>query len=219
MLDAALGAVKRPSPDEKEHGIDHDLELLGTIPRTDNFLVEGYIDLDVVQHLPRLREYDVVRRLLCGEDTCSCTKRAVEAARILRFLAFHGYHDLLSRIFESTNPPDYTLAEEAEPADSLLFTACQRPMPNMEVVRLIIDKMHGSSMPKAVPMRIISTKTAGMVPSTTQKNGRESLAALSTGGTRLSMSLRRAGTGGMLRREYRICCHWGPRSISLMRAG
>lgn len=63
----------------------------------------------------------------------------------MRLLAQHGFVRLLERIISSEYPPPahvYTdnFNEDEGGWDPVLFVACQRNLPNLEVVRLLVEQ-------------------------------------------------------------------------------
>lgn len=73
-------------------------------------------------------------------------------SRIVRLLAVHGFARLIEKVLSSQHPPpahvytgtfiDDPQAEDPDTCDPVLFGACQRNLPNMEAVRLLVEQSH-----------------------------------------------------------------------------
>jgi ankyrin repeat protein len=105
---------------------------------------ESCVDETVVEQLLRRREYGVIERLLRrASPLCSTPKKSSQADKILRLFAKLGFAHLIATIFESnTDMLEELLSKnelDGKPADSLLSIACQRELPNMDVVRLLVE--------------------------------------------------------------------------------
>jgi len=147
-LEANLAAANNPESISQQISIDdeskslqqQDQDLLRAV--SNRFSSEqDYVDMDVVERLLRMREYGVIERLL-RRGSCSTSIKAIETGKMLRLLANHGFAHLLETILSSEDPPSTAIGDLAEPADPLLFVACQRNLPNMDVVRLLAEKVH-----------------------------------------------------------------------------
>lgn len=95
---------------------------------------------------------------------------------------------------------------DGKPADLLLFLACQRELPNMDVVRLLADTGHVdvNARSRTTAERAASREDRGWADRRTMRTSR------TQGRTRRCMNWLPAGTGGVWRRVFRICC---PRAL------
>jgi hypothetical protein len=101
----------------------------------------------LVEQLLRRREYGAVERLLRrASPLCSTQKKATQTGKILRLFAKLGFAHLIATILEtnSSNLEELLFKNELDgkPADPLLYLACQRDLPNMDVVRLLVEAGH-----------------------------------------------------------------------------
>ncbi|EFX01750.1 ankyrin unc44 [Grosmannia clavigera kw1407] len=128
------------------HDQQDDTELLKSLPTRFGYNNDGsYVDEGTVNLLLMRREYGVIERLLRrSSPLCLTPDKAYHAGKILRLFAKLGFAHLIATILES-NPAD-TLRElfskdelRGKPADQVLFLACQRELPNMDVVRLLVE--------------------------------------------------------------------------------
>lgn len=109
--------------------------------------MQDEIDFRTTQHLLAMREYSAVELLLCRGR---CSTRAMSS--IVRLLADHGFARLIEKILGSDHPPpahiytdtfiDEPENEDPDTCDPVLLIACQRSLPNMEVVRLLVQQAH-----------------------------------------------------------------------------
>jgi Ankyrin repeats (3 copies) len=108
---------------------------------------ESCVNETMVEQLLRRREYGVIERLLRrASPLCSTPGKAAQAGKILRLFAKLGFAHLIAAIFESnTDTLEELLSKnelDGKPADPLLFLACQRELPNMDVMRLLVETGH-----------------------------------------------------------------------------
>lgn len=121
------------------------------VPIDKGISVQGFISLHVVEQHLVMREYDVIEDLL-GHGSCSGTMKAMETGKILRLLVQYGFSDLLGRLLRSEDPPNTKMSELVEPRDPLLVVACQRQLPNMDIVRLLVEQGHVDLNAKTISM-------------------------------------------------------------------
>lgn len=124
---------------EEQQRKDDEIRAISNRYTPSEFISQEDIDFRTVQHLLALREYDTVEFLL-RRGTCS--PRAV--GLIVRLLAEHGFVELLEKIMSSEDPPPAhvyadNFNEDEDGWDPVLFVACQRKLPNMEVVHLLVE--------------------------------------------------------------------------------
>ena len=105
---------------------------------------ESCVNETIVEQLLRRREYGVVERLLRrASPLCSTPGKAAQAGKILRLFAKLGFASLIATILESNKDTLENLLSRNEldgkPADPLLFLACQRELPNMDVIHLLVE--------------------------------------------------------------------------------
>lgn len=127
------------STEERERR-DDEIQSISKLYTSSEYIDQDDIDFRTVHHLLALREYDTVEFLLCRG---TCSPRAV--GMIVRLLAEHGFGRLLGRILSSEHPPPANVYkgnfnEDEGGWDPVLLVACQRGLPNMEVVRLLVEQ-------------------------------------------------------------------------------
>jgi ankyrin repeat protein len=105
---------------------------------------ESSVDEKAIGILLRRREYGAIERLLRhASPLCSTPKKTAQTVKILRLFAKLGFADLMAAILESNADDVEKLLSTSEldgkPVDALLLLACQRELPNMDVVRLLVE--------------------------------------------------------------------------------
>lgn len=119
---------------------EQDQSLLQSVS-SEYFHKHDYIEMQAVDRLLRMREWAVIERLI-RYGSCSTEFKTLETGRILRLLVKYGYANLLSTIFSSEDPPFSAVSDLDGTVDPLLFEACQRALPNIDVVRVLAEKVH-----------------------------------------------------------------------------
>jgi hypothetical protein len=126
--------------DDSNNLHEKDQSLLQSVG-SDYFREHDYIETQAVDQLLRMQEWDVIERLL-RRGSCSTEFKTLETGRILRLLVKHGYASLLATIFCSDDPPFAAVSDLDGTVDPLIFEACQRALPNMDVIRVLVEKVH-----------------------------------------------------------------------------
>lgn len=128
---------------DEQQRLDGVIRFVAELYASSRINKQDTIDYRTAHHLLALREYEAVELLLCRG---TCSPRAV--GLIVRLLCKHGFARLLERVLSSKYPPPasaYTVnsfsIEELCGSDPALFIACERNLPNMEVVRLLVERV------------------------------------------------------------------------------